>query len=570
MELWTSGFFNERFPGPVSPLGWSIIRPLVEETAFREPLSFVGYRMAGDLPLTRLYHGRPYANVCVFQMLYRLFPALLVSEDARRLFPGGNVDLRLTVERPPLHRIARAMLCTFLTEPGWHPLNYHTWYRFIRRYDPAVARAQQTIARADDLPALLRAIDTLMALSRDLLRLHRWSLTYAEVCYTLLRRLMTAWFGADQAARLSAALISGLPNRSTEVDIALWQLAHLAASLPATLRSWLEEGDYDAFLAGLDETPAGVRFRRALERFLAAYGHRSPSLDVRYPCYRDDPAQVLAVLAHFMTHVQENPVRREFEAWQRRIAITRRVERYLSSRWLDRLLPVRRAALGLLLRLAQHYVQLREDQRFAWQKSLAAKRKACQQIGERLVDQGVLTSEEDVFFLTLDEIRDYARGAISATVLHERALARRREAQGLESASYPAFLRDDTPLGETSPAATGHQLRGIGVSPGVATGPARVASGPQVLPQLSRQLVGNEILVTVSTDPGWTPLFLRLGGLVMERGGQLSHGAVVAREYGLPAVSGIPGVVRRIRDGQRLIVDGNRGTVTVLENDAEV
>ena len=568
-HLWTSGFFNERFPDPVSPLGWSIIGPLVEQTAFREPLRFVGYQLDDELPLTRLYHGRPYANVRLFQMLYRLFPAPLIPEDARRLFPGGDVDLRLVVERPPLPRVAVAVLRTLLTEPGWHPLNYRVWQRFVRRYDRAVAQARDAIAQAADLPALLRQIDTLMALSRDLLRLHRWSLTYAEVCYSLLGRLVAAWLGTDQAARLSAALVSGVLNKSTEVDIALWGLAQRATALPVALRSLLEKGEYETFLALLNETPHGNRFREALKRFLITYGHRSPSLDVRFPCYRDDPAQVLAVVARFLDHAQENPVRREFQAWRRRERATRLVRSRLAAGWLDRLFPIRRAVLAPLLVLTQRYMQLREDQRFAWQKSLAAKREACLKIGRQLADESVLAHPEDVSFLTLDEIREYARGITPATVLQERVLARRQEAAGLEAAPYPAFLRGDTPLVEGAPIPCQRQLRGIGVSPGVATGPARVASGPQALPQLSRELVGDEILVTVSTDPGWTPLFLRIRGLVMERGGLLSHGAVVAREYGLPAVSGIPGVVQRIRDGQRLVVDGDQGMVTVLGDDGE-
>lgn len=564
-HLWTSGFFNERFPDPVSPLGWSVIQALVEQTAFQEPLRFVGYRVPDDLPLTRLYHGRPYANVRVFQMLYRLFPAALVSEDAQRLFPKGDVSLRLGVGRPPLYRIACAVLRTVLTERGWHPWNYCVWQCFVPAYERAIARARKVIAHADDLPTLLRVVDTLMALSRDLLRLHRWSLTYAEVCYTLLRRLLRAWFGPEEAAKLGAVLVSGLPNKSTEADMALWALAERATTLPRAAWTRLEQGDYEGLLRVLGESPQGARFQAALQRFLAAYGHRSPSLDVRYPSYRDAPAQVLAVIAHFVRHPEENPIQREFAAWRRRAAATQRLRRRLREHWPERVLPLW-WLLRMLLQFTQQYMRLREDQRFAWQESLAAKRAAFLNIGRQLAAQNVLSAPEDVFFLTLDELRRYVHGSVSANLLRERALARRREVREWQGASYPAFLQGDAPMTEEAEN-RGREFRGIGVSPGVAVGPARVAPGPQSLPRLSRELTGTEILVTVSTDPGWTPLFLRLRGLVMERGGQLSHGAVVAREYGLPAVAGIPGVVARIRDGQRLMVDGNRGVVTVLEGD---
>lgn len=106
---------------------------------------------------------------------------------------------------------------------------------------------------------------------------------------------------------------------------------------------------------------------------------------------------------------------------------------------------------------------------------------------------------------------------------------------------------------------TGPRIQGLGISPGVVTGPARV------LRQISAAgaLKPGEILVARATDPGWTPLFLVAGGLVLEQGGLLSHGAVVAREYRVPAVSNVPGATNRLRDGQVLTVDGSRGLVWV-------
>jgi pyruvate,water dikinase len=127
------------------------------------------------------------------------------------------------------------------------------------------------------------------------------------------------------------------------------------------------------------------------------------------------------------------------------------------------------------------------------------------------------------------------------------------------------LLSDGTePTGEAHAAAAGGRtLRGAPASAGVVTAPARVIFEPT-----GAQLEPGEILVAPSTDPGWTPLFLTAAGLVMEMGGAMSHGAVVAREYGVPAVVGVPGATERIMTGQRITVNGSAGTVTIEENDA--
>ncbi|RME43264.1 MAG: hypothetical protein D6791_15855, partial [Chloroflexi bacterium] len=122
--LWTAGFFNERFPDVVSPLGWSVVRRLVEQAAFREPLSFVGYQVPADYPLTKLYRGHVYANVGVFQRLYRMFPRALVPREAGRYFPNADTTLRLAVAPPPPSRLVLSLVRTLTTEPGWHPFNY--------------------------------------------------------------------------------------------------------------------------------------------------------------------------------------------------------------------------------------------------------------------------------------------------------------------------------------------------------------------------------------------------------------------------------------------------------------
>ncbi|MBC7248725.1 MAG: hypothetical protein H5T62_00435 [Anaerolineae bacterium] len=352
----------------------------------------------------------------------------------------------------------------------------------------------------------------------------------------------------------------------------------------------------------------------AWQDFLARYGHRSFSLDIYNPTFADDPTQVRRLLQS----LPPTPPDLAARAAERQ-ATEDKVRAALRRQFLGRL---RCRLFDWVLALAREYVILREEQRFHWQRALALQRRAFLLIGERLANEGLLAQADDVFFLTIGEIEKIVSsqnvGAnpcgrpggqvqdlplpqiiekIQKIVLEKRsvgrdfgvsytlsviegaqsnagipsyrmAAARRQEFERLQREwelaphlSYPAFLRGTQPLTETVTDET--RWRGRAVSPGVARGPARVVLSPQQFDKIRP----GDVLVTRSTDPGWTPLFGRLAGLIMERGGQLSHGAVVAREYGLPAVAGIPGITALLRDGDLVEVDGLTGVVTHLDSE---
>jgi pyruvate,water dikinase len=209
----------------------------------------------------------------------------------------------------------------------------------------------------------------------------------------------------------------------------------------------------------------------------------------------------------------------------------------------------------LLLALTRKYVALREDQRYYWQKSLAVTRRAFLMLAERLVRDGVIAAREDLFYATWEEIEKHFAG--QNPDLAARIAQRRAEWQEYaRQAHYPAFLRGDTPVEPVESAWT-REWRGRAVSPGNAQGHARVVRSPGDF----NRIRAGDILIAPATDPAWTPIFARLAGLVLERGGVLSHGAVVAREYGLPAVAGIPNITDVLHDDEMIQVDGSVGVV---------
>jgi pyruvate,water dikinase len=576
--LWTSGFLNERFSEPVSPLGWSVVRELLEELAFREPLRYMGYPQTDSLPVTKLFRGHPFVNGTVFQILYKPFPDSFLPEDAYRYFSGGDTSLRKEASYPPsifTPRFLLSLLRAFLRGPqNWSPWhNYRQWARFtlehqremaaiaeqMRRLKEAggeVSLSRSQIAPAGfaiqrpgdglqirreqkcDLPSLeglWQVIEQAQELNRKLLALHRWSLTHADLTYTLLRKLAAAWLGEKQGTEVCAALVLGLPNKSLELDRELQKLA---------------------------QVPSGEEYEAALAAFLARYGHRSFSLDIYRPNFAVDPAQVTELVESLVEGKSslQSPISNLEDRARQREAAYNLIRKSVAKGIVGGL---KMAVFDHVLGLARRYMPLREDQRFYWQETLAAMRELFLLIGDRLVVEGLLKDREEVFFATKDEMEACVKGRGGFPSWQIRN--REREFQQLRNEhelaphlTYPAFLVGNRPL-DTSEGRE-QVLVGRPVSPGLKRGPVKVVSTPR---QLSKVQTG-DILVTRSTDPGWTPIFGLLGGLIMESGGQLSHGAVVAREYGLPAVAGIAGATQLLHDGQVVLLDGLSGTVTML------
>jgi len=560
--LWTSGFLEERFPEPLSPLGWSSIRSGFEEYAIRDPLRYLGAEDLGPLPPTKLFRGHPYVKVEVFRRLYRLFPEPLLPEDAWRYFPNGETDIRRQVSVPlsPLDpRLWGHLIASWAQDPGnWSPLRNHViWEEFVPRYDRAVARVEAELAARPGLEALLEHVATLEQASGELLRIHRWSLTHADLLYTLLRRIGRRWLG-QAAETICSDLVAHLSDHSLEMDARLRALAGEARRTPAIVAALRGSRTLDDLVCLLEDVPLGPSFLADLRAFLASYGHRSLSLDLIRPSFAADPSQVFRLLVSLLDAgpPREQAVRREraFRAMRRRL-------------FASPLGPFRWSVFEQVITLAQTYVRLREDQRFHWQKSIAALREAYLQIGERLVELGALETADDVFFLAKAEVEATARRALDPAEAKRLVPRRRQEYAELAAEherspndSYPRFLRGRRPLAASDPPGR-RRLTGQPVSPGRAQGRVRVI---RTLDELV-DLKAGEILVTRGADPGWTPLFGKIAGLVMEGGGQLSHGSVVAREYGLPAVVGVIDATAALRDGDLVLVDGEAGTVDLLD-----
>ena len=350
----------------------------------------------------------------------------------------------------------------------------------------------------------------------------------------------------------------GLPhNVTTEMDLDLWRLAGQIGADPPAAAALTSRSPAEAAQAYAEGSlPAAIQ--RGLADFLATYGHRAVAeIDLGMPRWRDDPAHLLGVLANYLqlADPQLAPERQFAEGASIAAGAVERI--VAATRAAGPLGPVRAAVVRLALHRARTLIGLRERPKSLWVWALAAARAELQRVGDAAVTTGAIAARDDIFFLDLLQARQALAGTDQHDVVRERRAAyavelRRRHIPRvlLSDGTEPeTLIRTDTPDGA---------LVGSPASTGVVRGRARV-----VLDPAGAYLEPGEILVAPSTDPGWTPLFLTAAGLVMEMGGSMSHGAVVAREYGLPAVVGVPDATSRISTGQWVTVDGAAGTVVL-------
>jgi pyruvate,water dikinase len=355
-------------------------------------------------------------------------------------------------------------------------------------------------------------------------------------------------------------LLQGFPNKSTETAIGLYRLAEEARRRPEVLKV-LRTVPTDSITAALKEADGGSVFAGAVHEFLETYGWRAAELDLAEPTWAEQPAPVYNLIKEYAAREDYNP-----EEEQRALASARQARETLLESKLsgEALGKFKMALLG-----AQQYLPIQEDHNF-WidQVGLSIQRLPALDAGRRLASAGKLDSESDVFFLEYPELQDALRdGSGDLRELIDRRKRERAENRALTPPEAigtppPAGAEDDPMLSKFFGAPPEKHpdprvINGNAASAGTITSTARVILSLDDAERLNR----GEVLVCPATMPPWTPLFAVASAVVTDHGGILSHTAIVAREYQIPAVVGTKVGTSLIRDGSTITVDGTNGTV---------
>ncbi|MDZ4231163.1 MAG: PEP/pyruvate-binding domain-containing protein, partial [Dehalococcoidales bacterium] len=424
------------------------------------------------------------------------------------------------------------------------------------RYDPLLAKAislPTELATHDpgslEWPGLLSTVrDSMTIISPFLGELRRLYVPRAALAIIRLR-LEMMFLGHSK--RFSA-LISGVQTKTLETNQALEDLASLVRGDPA-LSAIFAEHDAPELRAELEAAPRGRDLLSRFDAFLDCYGHRETGslLLIYQPTWKESPEIVLGIIKE-LARTEPAP-RAERLPWEKaRDEVLRHP--------VLRLPPLRRHFLTLLQE-ARCFTAIREDTRFYAALPLPVMRQTFLEMGRRLAGAGILAIEEDIFHLTMSELEALRESCPPSSDLAGklRAAAGRRK-------SKRAALKE-TPLVDPRLFRQGG-YEGDALVSGSPAGRGVVEGAVRIIRQTSEFscLRRGEILVAPYTNPAWTPLFQRAAAVVVDTGGAASHAAIVAREYGIPAVMGTTDGTRRLRDGQRVRVDGGQGKVY----DAEV
>jgi rifampicin phosphotransferase len=376
----------------------------------------------------------------------------------------------------------------------------------------------------------------------------------------------------DPPAQTFLLGFDSLPIRAEKSlhDLGTWTRDH--PDLAGALESTPSEGALG--LLQRAEPPAGVdeetwnEWRSRFQVHLDRYGHTVYNLDFATPVPADDPAPLFDTLEFYVRGEGQNPYERQGRTASRREAAALAVR--------SRLDAPRQRIFDTLLQWAQSVAPMREDALSDVGLAWPLMRRMLLELGRRLRDTGAIEKRSDVFWLRRDELRSAAEsldaGRSRLDSLADAVEGRKMLWRGQRRATPPQLLPEDSwfmVLQGLMPAAsdeqTGDTIRGVGASQGRITAPANVLHGSE---DFGRMRPG-EVLVAGITTPAWTPLFAVASAVVTDVGGPLSHSSIVAREYGIPAVLGTGVATRRIRTGQTIQVDGDAGTVTLLDGTSE-
>jgi rifampicin phosphotransferase len=561
-QLWTNLNTGEVAPDVATPLSWSMM------LCFMKPLfGTLGKVLGVDLtraPLAGLVAGRIYFNATTAMAVMKPFPLPMSQIHNLSLALGGG----------PIDFYQKEEFTTFqdnLPDLGfrWHKYIWSWPWIAMQGITHSFARGDAWCARIKagndahqtmDIPSLATSelLDTLDRLLKEGFR--DWDLIFLVVqgsALLVFRYACQAWLRDPDlitSYRLFAAL-GGLPE--AEAGLSLWRMAIMARNDRRIESVIMSDCEWSEIRPQLQDAAWGNQFLKAWDTFMLEHGHHCRGeLELYNARWNEKPDYILGLVRSYVRSLdQANPLANQQRLARERLELTAQCRQRLKN-------PIKRWVFTWSLRRAQQLARNREAWKNQAVRLIANMRQIVVELGKRLAREGMLAKPEDFFFLEAAEVELIAKGKPVANL---KALISARRSEYERNCTYnpPQVV-----LGRFDPSqqpveladANISVLRGIAIFPGIVAGRARVIlrcdDETQVLP--------GEILIAPFTDPAWTPYFLSAAGVVIEQGGILSHGSIVAREYGLPSVTNVSNATKVIHTGDQVEVNGTAGTVRVL------
>ncbi len=571
--LWDNSNIIESYPGVTTPLTFSFITTSYE-SAYSQFSAYLGVREKVISENRRVFantlgllDGRVYYNLKTWYHMLAMLPGY--SLNARYMEKMMGVKARFDI--PEKYRLSKG-------KAWWSVVTIAV--KMLARFVALPRKRREFMALVDDTIARYQAIDFAQKDAHELMDLYldfektlldEWKAPllndfFAMIWFGMLQKQSEKYFGTEYPNIHNDLLCGSSDIISVEPVHRSIALASRIEANPALKKLFLER-DGKATLQEIRQNSDFADFRLEFEKYLADFGERCVGeLKLETISYAQEPALFVQVLKSYVASGVTDQIFSSQRENEIRATAEREVKRILGGKllrkwWFDR-----------VLKNARSLVSARENLRYERTRAFGVVRQLFTEIGQRFFQDNITPGERDVFYLTKEEIFAYLEGRsvngdLAALVaLRQKEFAAYREAAPpperfatygvpYHSGAFHGNIQDET--GENEDVAG--ELRGIGCSPGRVRGRARVVLNPAEVSSLN-----GDILVTHSTDPGWVMLFPGAGGIVVERGSLLSHSAIVSREMGKSCIVGVTGLLRRLKTGDEIEMDGSTGIIKIL------
>lgn len=565
---WSRGYSDDYWNDPVTPLFFDILGDPLTKIVNMELNSIMGYKHMSS-NLLKLYSGHVYFNLDVLKRkVENEIPKFMRNEDLLNYFPDDSSPYgKAFIKELPFHLLRRivAELRIKIFDPNGSITKtaekYYEWSgKEFEPYCDYFDSQLDILTGTGNLQSLMSLVLELEKKMIPHFRLIRYGIPVHNIGMNLMVQYLLAKFlGVKESSRYYPVLISGLDHKLTETNDEIHYLSSIIQESPE-VKSLILEYDSDRLmeLMASEREPNIQVFVKELERFLKKYGDRGFTREIFYPRWKEAPQYLFDILKTLVMGLEEKVDFKKLKI--KTLDYRKKVEKYIENKLRSKRFGlIKWKLLSKILDFSRKYIIFREEQRFNLDRWISRNRRIYLEIGRCFTAKGILNEPMDIFFLYKKEIEKIFLNILDSeakTIIQQR----KDEFFEFEYTIPPKFLCGSREFDDTMKyTEDSTSFKGIPASHGRRTGKIRILLKIEELTTVQ----GGEILVVPKTDPGWTPVFSKISGLITETGGVLSHGAVVSREYGIPAVTNVPNACNLFKTGQVVTINGYTGSITI-------
>ncbi|TFG20150.1 MAG: hypothetical protein EU533_06285 [Promethearchaeota archaeon] len=568
--VWSRGYSDDYWNDAVSPLFFELLGDHLTEIVNVELNKIMGYNTLNTSEtsrLLRLHKAHAYFNLEVLmQKVSNEIPGFLRNEDLLNYFPTGRGKYgKDTIKNLPFNLFGRlwAELRVAIKDPNGKASKtataYNEWtHNILNPYFEEFMENLNKLSEYSNQELFNKSYEANEIMISHY-RLVRYGIPVHNIGMNLLTQyLLNRWIGREEASRIYPILVSGLEHKTSETNSRINELADIVRS-SQELTKLIHETPSNEIIGRLEQTKTtdSVRLQSGLKKFNIDFGFRGFTREAYYKRWGEDPSLIFNILKPLAI----GNVINFSEIEKQNIDLKNETEKYVKEKINSSLTgPIKWKFFSGILNTARKYIIFREQQRYNLDKWITMMRYIYLEAGKRFVQQGILKDPSEIFFLNKKEVKTLLLENKEPINFKPIILERESSFHRYENITPPKFLQGEREFNDPPPLDS-KILKGMPASQGLHTAPIRVLL---IIDDIWKVKAG-EILIVPRTDPGWTPIFSKIGGLVTETGGILSHGAVVAREYGIPAVTNVYNACKILKTGMNGTIDGVKGEVTIIE-----